>query len=348
MRWYCNLPTQDLRATLPNLFSLLQGCSDYKYDRPDSGFISVRCLSSVPIEMRSDPMKHMMNKYGSLSTLDPSLSSPTDRIDKSHFSNSLEQIFSSNFRQNSTNTTPVKKSPKINNSESGPGLGQFLSSPGDYFKNSNVQLRTKPELFVENDESNKDSSNCDNIEVVEKKADYVLPAGCVDCNIEQGLDMLDASHNLKCSSKNEHSFHEDTNISNEVTTTISPLPINILQRRISRSVGSYTDDEKTDLGQSNLEVGSDPLLIASVQGSEINLSDQSLSNSLGEGRKEFLQQWFNNTSSHICSEENLCSQFSSSVDQESEEEVTTENTLTKRTEALVQKGTTFHLVKPRH
>lgn len=307
LRWFCGLPTQDLRATLPNLFGLLQGTSDFRYERGDSGFSSIRQITSIPLDLRSQP-----KKYGSFSTLEPSLASSTDRIDVGHISNSLEQIF---------NKSPVRKISR-NISETGPGLSQILSSPTGYFKNISNQKYRLGSSYDELIKNKNDSidEDCDKIEIHEKKSDSVIAC---DCNIEQGLDMLDTIHNLICSSRENDP--DSTKI--------------IKEKRISRSVGSYTDDEKLE---NNLEIGSDPLL----RNLNPDLSDNSLPNSLGEGRKEFLQHWFNNSSAHVCSDENLCPEFLGATDQS--EGVQNENSLQVRTEALIQKNSTFHLVKPKH
>lgn len=341
---------------MSNLFSLLQGNSDCRYERADSGFSSVRYLNTLSTDLRSGASRNITKKYGSFSTLDPSLGSSTDRIDVAHFSNSLEQIFSPHFRYDfSQYNSPAKRSRYIN-SESGPGLSQILSSPGSYLKHPSTFVlqpdrqkeleKTSSELL--NQESVKES-NCDKIEIIEKKSDSLMTANCVDCNIEQGLDILDPSHNMMCISQNEHSLNENLPITSEVSNNNSqPAVSDKLERRISRSVGSYTDDEKVESSHSNLEVGSDPLITASMHNLEVNLSDISLPSSLGDSRKEFLQQWFKNTSMHVCSEENLCPEFVGTSDSVTDSAIAVDNTLTKRTEALVQKNTTFHLVKPRH
>lgn len=302
---------------------------------------SVRYFSTLSTDTRPESNKNMTKKYGSFSTLDPSLASSTDRIDSANVSNSYEQIFSGK-QDLSQHSSPVKKVYRGQNSEIGPGLSQILSTPTNYYKNNifPVKLNSDHELNNTTVKNIGEVANCDKIEVIEKKAESVVSASCVDCNIEQGLDILDPTHNLICSSQNEHSVAEDTNdLSNS-----EPITMNKMQRRISRSLGSYTDDEKLEAEHPNPQMGSDPLLKGSPANPDTNLSDQSLPNSLGDGRKEFLQHWFNNASALVCSEENLCSDILGTTEQED----VSDNNLTMRTEALVQKTTTFHLVKPRH
>lgn len=265
--------------------------------------------------MQSEPNKTITKKYGSYSTLESNLGFSTDRLDSSHITSSYEQIF------NPKEFSPIRKISRNQNSDAGPGLSQILSAPSNFIpKSISNKFKSVSEVGI-----------CDKIGVIEKKSDN-LNASCVDCNIEQGLDMLDPTHNLICTSQNEHSLHENLN-------DLASIQVDKMQRRISRSVGSYTDDEKMD---NNLEVGSDPLLRGSIPNPGSNFSDQSLPNSLGEGRKEFLQRWFNN-SEHICSEENLCHEVLGT-----EQDGGSDSSLTIRTEALVAETSTFHLVKPKH
>lgn len=316
LRWYCGLPTFDLRATLPNLFSLLNGISDFRFESSDSAFGIIKYLSSLSSDYRSDS-KSLSKKYGSFSTLDQNFGRSFDRLDSSNISSSYEQIFSPKVE-----FSPIRKVSRSQMSDSGPSLSQILVAP------SNFKVRNDSSRFKNVSEV---SSNCDNIT---KKVENPNP-NCVDCNIEQGLDILDPSHNLICTSQNEHSTHE-----NFSEIPISDPLINKLKmkRRISRSVGSITDDEKLD---SNLEVGSDPL--------SKNLSSQNnfMPNlNLSDGRKEFLQSWFNNAEL-VCSDENLLTRQSNSESEATNQDREIENDLTIRTEALVQELSSFHLVRPK-
>lgn len=282
LRWYCGLPTQDLRATLSNLFSLLHSSGDFRPERCDSvlsNSTATRYLSDINT---SSSQQNLIKKYGSFSTLDRSF----DRIVLSTpVSNSCEQLFTSNLSFGMA--TPIRKISRTSNSESGPGLGQILTAPSK--------------------------------------------SQCVDCNIEQGLDILDGPNSM-CFVQNEHS------VGNTDTTPID-LAIK-LKRRVSRSVGSYTDSEdKFTLGRSHLEVGSDPLLLNTEDTSANFTADQSLPNSLGEGRKEFLQHWFNSSPALACSEGHIC------PEEFIGDEILRENALTIRTDALTEQNSSFHLIK---
>lgn len=368
LRWCCGLPTQDLRATLPNLLVLLQGNTDYRYDRPDSGLSSIRYVTST--DLQSEPAQSMGKKYGSFPTLEPSLTSSNDRMHLSNsISNSCEQIFTAHARNDSTqNSTPVRRISRSILSESGPGLSQILTAPGNCFKvigNTSTPQQFKLDAPIETKQQNEnclptimneaendriqnaETEQCDTGNVSEKSKDAMTSSSCVDCNIEQGLDILD-SPNTVCSTQNEHSLKVDAKITAEMNGT-DPLDLaNKLKCRISRSVGSYPEEQHT-LTRSNLEIGSDPLLINSADNPENNLSDQSLPNSLGEGRKEFLQHWFNSSPALVYSDEHLCpEEFLGTTGQASGDEIIGENALTIRTDALVETNSTFHLVKPKH
>lgn len=258
----------------------------------------------------------------------------------SPISNSCEQIFTAHIKNDLNDLTPIKKVPRTIRSESGPGLSQILSAPdkSDKFEGTfKVVSNSTPQRFKLN-------SGSPDTDPLNK-----LTNNCVDCNIEQGLDILDTPK--MCLTQNEHSLNLKKNLDTE------PLDLAIkLKRRISRSVGSYTEsEEKYTLGRNNLEVGSDPLLISSENP---NHSDQSLPNSYGEGRKEFLQHWFNSSPALVCSEEQLCPEefFGvvaaegpgvASSQQLHADEVVGENALRLRTDALVEQNS-FHLVKPKH
>lgn len=115
---------------------------------------------------------------------------------------------------------------------------------------------------------------------------------CVDCNIEQGLDLLDprVSH-LLCNSFNDHPT---------LKVTEPMLLPNTKKIRIARSMESYNGAE-CSTSRYDASPSSEP----NKQTSHLNVEDSTLSNSLQEGRTEFLQEWLNNGPALVCSEEHL-------------------------------------------
>lgn len=128
-------------------------------------------------------------------------------------------------------------------------------------------------------------THCDNIVmkngVSNRGRDSLLRSHCVDCNIEQGLDLLDPRASLLlCNSLNEHSMDVvGVKVGGKGCTT--------------RSMGDYDDDVDDRIGGSN-SPSSEPVLRKELP-----------SERLEEQRTEFLQEWLNSGPALVCSEEHL-------------------------------------------
>ncbi|XP_017777577.1 PREDICTED: UV radiation resistance-associated gene protein [Nicrophorus vespilloides] len=106
-------------------------------------------------------------------------------------------------------------------------------------------------------------------------------------------------------------------------------------KRLSRSLGSYTDEDKGLELCASIELSSDPLL-------NVSSSDTSKENSGESAQQEFLHKWLN-SGPIVCSEENLYpDEFLGSTSHSSAHD----SPLTLRTDALL-KTTPFNLVKPK-
>lgn len=110
---------------------------------------------------------------------------------------------------------------------------------------------------------------------------------------------------------------------------------NGFKKQISRSVGSYADDE-CPTSRAGPEMGSDPL---------INAAGTELPPSLDDGQ-EYLRKWLDSGPAMVCSEENLYpEEVMGTTAREDGHGGRVE--LTARTDALLNTKS-FNLVKPRH
>lgn len=148
--------------------------------------------------------------------------------------------------------------------------------------------------------------------------------------IEQGTDLLSPS--------------ADINSTETKTVTINQPPqshgngnlSNNFKKQISRSVGSYTDEECSTTRVA-LELGSDPLINAA--------GGVELPPSLEDGQ-EYLRKWLDSGPAMVCSEENL---YPEEVMGTTVKEGGSGNgvPLTERTDALLNTKS-FNLVKPKY
>lgn len=145
-------------------------------------------------------------------------------------------------------------------------------------------------------------------------------------NIEEGTDTLDPSSNLS-------SITKPVDIcDNQVPTKNGDMFVK-QNRRLSRSVGSYSDEECNLLSKPVFELGSEPLL------NVVSHSDALCDDVIGNNQKEIIQQWLDNTP--CSSNENICpSDISSNASPKQN------NPLTVRTDALLTRKS-FNLVKPK-
>lgn len=146
-------------------------------------------------------------------------------------------------------------------------------------------------------------------------------------NIEEGTDTLDPRSNLNLITK-------PLDICDEIKR--KNLDLSIKQnRRVSRSAGSYSDEESAAISKPVFVLGSEPLLNTSYQ-SQIQSFEEVL---LDSSQKDIIQKWLENTP--CSSNENICpSVISSSASPKGN------NPLTARTSALLTRKT-FNLVKPK-
>lgn len=150
----------------------------------------------------------------------------------------------------------------------------------------------------------------------------------MDKQIEEGTDTLDPRSNLSSVTKpllicdNQlHKKYEDGLLRQN--------------RRLSRSVGSYSDEEYDGFSKPAFELGSEPVLNASSHSEKQILDCVFLENS----QKQIIPKWFDDTP--CSSSENICSSDISSNASPNQT-----NPLTLRTDALLTRKT-FNLVKPK-
>lgn len=121
---------------------------------------------------------------------------------------------------------------------------------------------------------------------------------------------------------------------------------NVILKRKSRSVGSYTDDESLLESKNNFEVGSDPLINVSSDtnpGDVRNFDDMETTE---VDQREFLEKWLDNGPALIAAEESLYPEEILGVEESSTSTSAPDRPLTLRTDALLN-TTSFNLVKPK-
>ncbi|XP_060535872.1 UV radiation resistance-associated protein [Cylas formicarius] len=221
-RWLTYLHTPDLRATLPNLLQFLQSG---RYSRSDTPVLS--SLENVAAADRSS-----LDKWVSLTSIGTSMSSSVnDPI--------LESVRREIKSQNAALKAPHKR-PK----QGGRGLGEILAIPEAYL---NRQIsRDLFERFVSSRDFAPNAGVRDegNVAIKIKEGTEEREETTDPMNVEQGTDTLDPSFNFATKSIDIHSGRQTNQ-----------------RRRLSRSMGSYTDEESDDgLSKSLLGLGSDPAI----------------------------------------------------------------------------------------
>lgn len=148
-------------------------------------------------------------------------------------------------------------------------------------------------------------------------------------NIEEGTDTLDPESNFSPITKPLAICDKHSHKKNSEDVSLRQ------QRRFSRSVGSYSDEECSKLSKPIFELGSEPLLnIPTTEGNHL-YENVLIENS----QKEIIKKWLEDTP--CSSSENICpSDVSSSASPKHN------NPLTARTDALLTRKT-FNLVKPK-
>lgn len=198
---------------------------------------------------------------------------------------------------------------------------------------------------------NANSKAANNYPTVPLKREYF--ASCDSDSIEQGTDILHSSLNLVDCKSNEDAacFAVEEHSKNVRSTTDGSDRLLKQNRRISRSVGSITEEENLLELHSSLELGSDPLLNLSVEGlknfSSKNLNLESISTTVEDGQQEFLQKWLDSGPALVCSEENLYpDEILGTTVSIGGSTGTNSSPLTLRTNALLN-TTSFNLIKPK-
>lgn len=144
--------------------------------------------------------------------------------------------------------------------------------------------------------------------------------------IEEGTDTLDPSSNFSSITK------PVVICDNQVPTKNGDIFVK-QNRRLSRSVGSYSDEECSLLSKPVFDLGSEPLLNVVTQ------SDNHCDDVMVNSQKEIIQKWLDTTP--CSSNENICpSDISSNASPKQN------NPLTVRTDALLTRKS-FNLVKPK-
>ncbi|KAG5887925.1 hypothetical protein JTB14_003021 [Gonioctena quinquepunctata] len=327
-RWLLGMNTADLRATLRNLLTFLQGPID----------LSLRtALGAPPDQLPSNDSSTLVSlqRFGSISNI-------SDPI--------LDCIKNENRIKRSS--SPPRKSPKkssslrCRSSECGKGLSEILAIPeaylnkqisSDSFRN---YMRTDRHL-VEHDggedccgritppaTANNSFTNLIKITAgtEENSCDTANESPGIT-NIEQGTEALDSPTKLSTIISKTIKIYSDGQLQQK--------SVDVKQnRRISRSVGSYTDEEGGFTLRASFELGSDPL---------VNVTSDITPPSTEECQQELLEKWLANTPSLLCSREDLYPDDFSGV---STMEMPTENPLMARTDALLTTKS-FNLIKPK-
>ncbi|KAJ8927868.1 hypothetical protein NQ314_019612 [Rhamnusium bicolor] len=329
LRWLFYMNTSDLRATLSNLLQFLQGQREF----------------------RNEPSAHMNSKVGprldKAGNRKASSTSPNFGISEKYVSlhsfgsNSnisdpiLDCIRHENQIQRSI--SPTRKTGKraiskpCRNSECGRGLrGSIASAPisTESFHNNVIKITNGKEVETVCDINPEDlhQTILSNPE-----------------SIEQGTDPLDPSTNLSAIITKSIKIHSDNYMRKKSVEDNSSLKQN---KRLSRSVGSYTDEESSLVFRTSFELGSEPLLNISHDSQEKNDKNElpELPKSLEESQQEFLEKWLESAPNLICSNENLYpDEFLGTT---SGQIVTQNNPLMARTDALLNTKS-FNLVKPK-
>ncbi|KAJ8954099.1 hypothetical protein NQ318_004404 [Aromia moschata] len=344
LRWLCYMNTSDLRATLSNLSGFLQGQRDLRHEPPlpkpppnhEKG--TDRGAASNPVANE---------KYVSLHSLgsNPNVSDPI-----------LDCIRQEKQSQRSSSPTgrPGKRavSKPCRDSECGRGLGEILAIP-EAFLNKQISSDSFRSYMASEKYGVGNGSCCDDnvtssssmgsspgnlIKITNGRAADVYNARLTYQNsesIEQGTDPLAAS--VVSRSMKVHSDSQLRRLSRDEGFHARQ------SRRISRSVGSYTDDDCSLVLRTSFELGSEPLLNVSCesQGRSNGSGPTAFAKTLEDGQQEFLEKWLESTPDLICSTENLYpDEFLGATSG-----VVAENSpLTARTDALL-KTKSFNLVK---
>ncbi|KAI4471451.1 uv radiation resistance-associated protein [Holotrichia oblita] len=352
LRWICGLHTQNLKATLPNLLTLLLPISDQLEENSRINLRDVTKLDGVENghkdqEKRLDELKKCDSVYGSASSIPMSIScfgsnhNISDPIlDSLKHECQIERSYSPIFR---LTKKPSKQNIKCSTNET--GLSQILAIP-EAFLNQQISPNSfKSYMSTCNTPGISDieastSIQPDGFKRVNEaiQSSSILCCDIIDgkCNtsknnheaIEEGKDLTDPCVCSKLDQKNPNST-ETSKVDGIVSTN---------QKRISRSVGSY-DEDKVEL-YSSVNLGSDPFLNLSRVEEKVVERCLPLQNDLNE--RTFVEKWLNSNVTDVDSKK--CTE--DLIVRENRNE-NGNSPLTRRTDALLN-TTSFHLVKPKY
>lgn len=382
LRWLCGQHTPDLRATLSNLHALLQGCEN----KESSNVISAnKTCQKVPQPLECSSYNSDVSEKGQsyssrgldfIGHFDKTSSVSDPILDTLRHECQLERSQSPTGQSRKKSGAGSTKS-----SESKPGLSEILAIPEAFMSQQISQSTFKSYIATEkirrlnltdhkpeSDSHSKTSASQSNSETKSNPSCDTLISSIKRCaipvnterpllldsdSIEQGTDILHSSLNLA---------QDKSDIVDTTTAIVEEYPKSIRlncdksdrilkqNRRISRSVGSITEEENVAELHSSLELGSDPLLNLSSETTKSfggkNLDLGSLSTNLEDGQQEFLQKWLDSGPALVCSEENLYPDEILGTTVSVAGPATTNSPLTLRTDALLN-TTSFNLIKPK-
>lgn len=160
-------------------------------------------------------------------------------------------------------------------------------------------------------------------------------------SIEQGTDPLDPTADLSSIITKSINIHAEGQLNKKLIGNFGVAQ----NKRISRSAGSYTDDESSLVLRTAFELGSEPRLNTS---NDLDPNDEenesiTLPKCLPEGQQELLEKWLKTAPDLISSQENL---YPDEYLGTSSGTVSQNSPLMARTDALLSTKS-FNLVKPK-
>ncbi|XP_057651065.1 UV radiation resistance-associated gene protein [Diorhabda carinulata] len=293
-RWLFYMNTVELKATLYNLLTFLQNPREIKIDASSSS--SLKQYEIRPVKKLDIDQVVSLRSFNSISNVSDPL---------------LDCIRLENRLKTSQSPSRIeKKSGGKKCGECGKGLSEILAVPEAYL-NKQISSESFRNFMMKGRGLEPNTVCCDSSGAIKITSGKEIPVdSSKQVSIEQGQDPL-ASTSLPIVRTT------DSNLRNELKSCKS-----YTNNRISRSVGSYSDDDAGLVLKTNFEVGSEPVL-------NINSKENQEKAENREDRKEiWLESYsgFEETLSRTASYE--------------------KSPLTTRTNAL-RTSTTFNLVKPK-
>ncbi|XP_019872280.2 UV radiation resistance-associated gene protein isoform X2 [Aethina tumida] len=329
LRWLYYIHTPDLKATLPNLLGLLHGPRDrVELTTPFSGAGLLDTLSCAGLE--DDPKRHSPSTSGlpcqQLVSLRSFGSSPNicDPI--------LDCLKHERLQQRSA--SPVSHRTRTGQCSKELAIPEaFLNRQisKDSFKNMALDGCSNLLCCGESSTASRSSSTSSTINL--NKIGIANIESCDICvnhdtntdTIEEGTDPLDPSSNMSTLVSTTVRVH---------STDQLPKDESKQNRRLSRSLGSYTEEDTILQLRTSFELGSEPLLNVSNDSKDEVKSLQ--------GQQQFLEKWLETGPNLVCSEESL---YPDEILGSTSLNFSTQP-LTARTDALMNTKS-FNLVRPK-